>query len=258
MFPAPSHVLITGTSGAIGAALARRFRDAWPAARLTLVDRAPGPSEALASGLGDARAVAADLGDVAALPGLIGDAVAASGPIDGLVNCAGFMEVRRFETLDWDRAHALLNVDLVSPLRLMHLVVGDMLQRGRGFVVNVSSMAGRTPLKGCAFYGAAKAGLAMASEITARELAGRGVHVVTVYPGPVASGLEQSARAQYQTGWIARLLPTGQPDVIAARIHDAIARRRRRVIYPSLYGVGYHALPLAAPFTLGAGPQPMV
>src|SRR5262249_29420993 len=141
-------------------------------------------------------------------------------------------------------------------LRLMHLVVPGMIGRGRGFVVNVTSMAGRVPLKGCAFYGAAKAGLSIASEITRKELAHRGVRVVTVYPGPVASALERAARAQYAAGVLQRAVPTGRPDALAERILDAIERGRARVIYPAVYELGWHAQNAAAWLALAAGPNP--
>jgi short-subunit dehydrogenase len=251
--PDDLHVLVTGTSGAIGGAVARELKKRRPGARLTLVDRVAG--ERLAAELG-AAAVVADLARTDELPGLVERAERERGPLDGLVSCAGFMEVRRVESLPWPRAYELLLVDLVAPLRLLHLVAGGMIERRRGFVVNVTSMAGRVPLKGCAFYGAAKAGLSMASEITRVELKGRGVQVVTVYPGPVASALERAARAQYGGGMLSRAVPAGRPERLARRIVDAVERGRARVIYPALYEVGWHAQNLAAWFALAAGPPP--
>ena len=253
--PDSPHVLVTGSSGAIGGAVARALAKRRPRARLTLVDRDAVASERLASELG-ATAIATDLAATEALPDLVARAEHERGPLEGLVNCAGFMEVRRVEALPWPRAFELLMVDLVAPLRLMQLACAGMIERRRGFVVNVTSMAGRVPLKGCAFYGAAKAGLSMASEITRVELADRGVQVVTVYPGPVASALERAARAQYGGGLVSRAVPTGRPETLATRILDAVERGRARVIYPALYEVGWHAQNLAAWFALAAGPRP--
>jgi short-subunit dehydrogenase len=118
-------------------------------------------------------------------------------------------------------------------------------------------MAGRVPLKGCVFYGAAKAGLAMASEIARAELASRGVHVVTVYPGPVRSALERGARAQYPDGLLARRVPVGEAGPLARKIVDAIEQKRARVVYPSLYELGYRAVGLASRFALRLGPDPL-
>jgi short-subunit dehydrogenase len=172
------------------------------------------------------------------------------------VNCAGFMDVRSVVGMPWERVQALLTVDLLAPLRLQQVCAAGMVARGRGHIVNVSSMAGRVPIKGCAYYGAAKAGLAMASEVARAELAPRGVRVVTVYPGPVASGLEQGARAQYPRSLAARAIPTGDPHEVALRILDALERGAARVVYPRAYALGYRAPDLASAFTLGFGPDP--
>lgn len=251
----PEHVVITGASGSIGAALARALRARHPAAALSLLDVEPGPSRVLASALGGAATtLACDLSSSDEAAAALGRARDAHGPVTGLVNCAGVMEVAGLERLDWERAEALLSVDLVSPLRLMHAAARDMLARRAGFIVNVASMAGRVALSGCAFYGAAKAGLAMASEIARHELRQRGVRVVTVYPGPVASALESRAKAQYGGGWLTRALPTGDADELAARVVGALDRGDARVVYPKAYALGL--LPLASPLALRVGPRP--
>jgi len=158
----------------------------------------------------------------------------------------------------WRDAHDLLAIDLLAPLRLQDLVVHGMVERGSGLIVNVASMAGRVPLRGCAYYGAAKAGLAMASEIARADLASRGVRVVTVYPGPVKSALEAGARADYGGGGLfGRLAPTGDPRELASRIMHAIEHDEPRVIYPRLYGVGWTAPNLSSWITLSYGPPPV-
>lgn len=248
------HVVVTGTSGSIGGALARALRARHPDARLTLLDVSEEASRRLAASMpGEARVIACDLSSTDEAQAALDRARDAFGPVHGLVNCAGFMEVRRFETLPWARAEALLMVDLVSPLRLMHASVPDMIARGAGFVVNVTSMAGKVTLPGCAFYGAAKGGLAMASEIARRELSARGVRVVTVYPGAVSSALEAKAKAQYGGGWLTRLVPTGDPDALAEKVVTAIDRDDARVVYPSAYALGF--LPIANEFALRFGPR---
>lgn len=258
-----AHVAITGAAGAIGASLARAMRRAWPAARLALVDVDRANVEALARELGAATAHVADLRDLASLPELIATiarepSTGAELPIDALVNCAGIMRVHRLESWRWDDASALLAVDLLAPLRLQELVVRGMVARGRGLVVNVASMAGRVPLRGCAYYGAAKAGLAMASEVARADLAASGVHVLTVYPGPVKSPLERTARADWGGGGLlGKLAPLGDPGELARRVMTAITRREPRVIYPRLYGVGWSAPNLARWLALAYGPAPV-
>lgn len=252
------HVLVTGSSGAIGGAIARELRARRPRARLSLVDIGRAGSEKLALELGGEAGVhVCDLAQLEALPDLVVDVERARGPIEGLVNCAGFMEMRQFGSMRWELGERLLRVDLLAPLRLQQACIGAMLARHEGFVVNVTSMAGRVPIKGCAFYGAAKAGLAMASEIAHAELASRGIHVVTVYPGPVQSALERGARAQLGPSALARGIPTGKPAELARRVVDAVERKRARVVYPDVYRVGFSALGLASRITLGLGPDPV-
>lgn len=212
---------------------------------------------ALAAQLGNASTQGVDLANIAALPAAVA-AITADGPLDGLVNCAGIMRVRQVQSWSWDDAQALMAIDLLAPLRLQDLVVGGMVERGRGVIVNVASMAGKVPLKGCAYYGAAKAGLGMASEIARADLAPHGIRVVTVYPGPVRSALEQGARDAYGGGGLAgKLAPSGEPDVLAARIMKAIEHDEPRVIYPRVYGVGWTAPSFSGWVALSYGPPPV-
>ncbi len=251
----PAHILVTGAAGAIGGALARALAARHAAALFSLVDVAP--ADPLAAAIGSrAAAIPWDLAAPDELEGALARLVAARGPIDCLVSSAGIMDVGWFASTGWREAQRLLDIDLVSPLRLMNLVVPGMLERGAGAVVNLTSMAGRTPLRGCAYYGAAKAGLAMASEIAHLELAPRGVTVVTVYPGPVSSALERRARAGLAAGRLTRMAPVGDPAVLARRILVALDRRLPRVVYPGLYAAADRALSLTRWFTRRFSPGP--
>ena len=253
----PGHVVVTGAAGAIGSGLARAMRRAWPGVELALVDRDADGLARIAGEVGPASVHLADLRDLESLPALIAR-IAEAGPIDGLVNCAGIMRVQQVASWKWQDAWDLLALDLLVPLRLQDLVAREMVGRGTGTIVNVASMAGRVPLRGCAYYGAAKAGLAMASEIARADLGERGVRVVTVYPGPVKSALEQGARADYGGGGIlGRLAPTGDPDELAARIVHAIDHDEPRVIYPRLYGLGWALPNFSRRVALDYGPPPV-
>ena len=254
---APGHILITGAAGAIGSALARSMRGAWPTTELALVDRDEAALQTLAAELGDATPYIADLRDIAALPALV-RRVEQAGPIEGLVNCAGIMRVQHVASWKWEDAHDLVTIDLLAPLRLQDLVVRGMVERGHGLLVNVASMAGKVPLRGCTYYGASKAGLAMASEIARADLGGRGIQVITVYPGPVKSALEAGARADYGGGGLfAKIAPTGDAGELARRIMRAIADDEPRVIYPRVYNLGWTAPNLSRWITLSYGPPPI-
>jgi 3-hydroxybutyrate dehydrogenase len=250
-------VLVTGAAGAIGAAFARAWANRHPDARFTLADLDLDGAARVAAALGHAAyAVRWDLGDVDSLAPALAAAVERVGEVDVLVSCAGVMEIRTLGATDWAMGARLLRIDLESPLRLMSLVVPGMRRRRAGTIVNVSSMAAVTPIRGCSFYGAAKAGLAMASEIARLELAGEGVHVVTVYPGPVRSELERRARGQVPATVVARLLPTGDPDALAERMVAACLRRRARVVYPAFYDVANRFPRIAGLATTVLSPEP--
>jgi 2-hydroxycyclohexanecarboxyl-CoA dehydrogenase len=173
-----------------------------------------------------------------------------------LVNCAGFMELVSLVGTPWELGRTLLDVDLVSPLRLMSLAVQSMTKAKCGAVVNVASLAGLVPLRGASYYGAAKAGLAMASEIAHLELRPHGVDVVTVYPGPVASELERRARAQVPATFVSRAIPTGDARGLASAVVRAIERRAARVIYPPVYQPAAEMLSIARRVTARFSPPP--
>jgi short-subunit dehydrogenase len=85
------------------------------------------------------------------------------------------------------------------------------------------------------YYSAAKGGLGAASEALRGEVHRRGVHVLTVYPGPVATEMETAGRARYEPGGAVDHIPVGDPAKLARIIRRAAERRRARVIYPRLY-----------------------
>ncbi len=170
------------------------------------------------------------------------------------------MELVSFAGTPWELGRALLDVDLVSPLRLMSLAVPAMRTRGFGLVVNVASLAGLVPLRGSSYYGAAKAGLAMASEIARIELAESGVHVLTVYPGPVTSKLEARARAQlsearFASSLAARAMPVGDATRLAEAVLRACESRAPRVLFPSFYRPAAQMLSLARHLTERFSPR---
>ena len=252
------HVLITGAAGAIGSALARGFHARHEGAALTLVDVDEAGAAAVARGIGPvARTSVWDLARPDTLPESLAIEVDRSGPVDVLVNCAGVMEMLSLAATPWETGARLLDIDLVSPLRLMSLVAKGMIAKGSGAIVNVASMAGVLPLRGCSYYGAAKAGLAMASEIARLELSPHGVSVITVYPGPVRSALEQRARAQLTEALIARAMPTGDPEALAKLVLRAYEARAPRVVYPPLYEVASRVPRVAGWITSMWSPAPL-
>lgn len=230
-----AHILLTGASSGIGAALARALADA--GARLTLVARRKARLEALAEELpGEHRVLPADLADLEAADRVAREAVDAGGPIDGLINNAGVQIVRPTARTTAEEGEWLFRIDTLAPFRLIHALLPPMLERGAGYIVNIASLAAVVPTAGMFHYSAAKAALAGGSEALASELRGTGVRVLTVYPGPVETDMAAAAVTHYQkdpTG----AMPVGTPDVLARKVVDAMRRGRPRLYYPRSYGL---------------------
>jgi uncharacterized protein len=104
----------------------------------------------------------------------------------GLVNNAGFGVWGAFEQSEIKPQMGVLLTDLVAPVDLTHALL-PVLRRNRGFIINVSSLAGESPLPYMSTYAAAKAGLTWWSEAIRLELEGE-VRVVTLAPGPSPTG----------------------------------------------------------------------
>ncbi|MFO0743051.1 MAG: SDR family NAD(P)-dependent oxidoreductase [Labilithrix sp.] len=233
------HVVVTGASSGIGEAIAREYLAR--GAKVTLVARRKGHLEKIAAaGAERTHVVAADLAATDVSWAWIDEAETALGPIDVLVNNAGVQIVKRVTETDWAEAERMMRLDLMVPLHLTTLLLRRMIPRRHGVIVDVASMAAIAPTPGMFFYNAAKAGLAAASEGLRAEVKPHGIHVVTVYPGPVTSDLEAAGRAAYEDHAATRNVPTGTPEVLARMIADAVAKRRPRVVYPRLYGVSRH------------------
>jgi len=107
------------------------------------------------------------------------------GPVDLLVNNAGGDLQREFHNLTEDEIGGLLELNLTSAVMLTRLVLPGMLERGRGHVVNVSSMAGRVSFPYTEAYAAAKDGLIAFTRVLRADYRARGVSGSTLILGPV-------------------------------------------------------------------------
>ena len=250
------HVAITGASSGIGEAIAREWAAA--GAKLTLVSRRRELLEKLATECGgDALVIAHDLADSSRATEWIAAAEAKHGPIDVLVNNAGMENVGATATSDVATGVKVLHLNLVTPLLLTREILPRMLARKSGTIVQIASVAALVSPPGQAWYGASKAGLAQFTETLRAELAGTGVHVCVVYPGPVATPMADSAYAAYEGGrdGAAGRGPEGTPAKLATLVRRAVEKRRPRVIYPRFYAVTYFVPWLARFITFRAAPR---
>ncbi len=236
------HVAITGASSGIGEAIAYEY--ARRGAALTLVARRGELLKKIAAKAGGkTHCVAADLADVERACDWLSPAEKALGPIDVLINNAGIELISPTAAADWSKAEALLRLNLITPLKLNHAVLPGMIERGTGCIVDVVSISALTTPPTFYFYGASKGGLAAASESLRGELKGTGVHVVTVYPGPIRTDMGERAMGEVDESlksaplrrFLAKNVPWGTPDVLARRVAQAVKCGKPRVIYPRFY-----------------------
>ena len=194
--PLQGSVLVTGASSGIGRELARQLA---PRARaLLLAARRADRLQALAAELRARHPAlqvgthACDLGEPRAVEELV-EVAEAGGPVDVLVNDAGLGDLQLFEQASWDKLAQMVQVNVLALTRLSYRLLGSMLARGRGGILNVSSAMGLTFLPGMAVYGATKHYVTALSEALRLELRGTGVVVSQLCPGPVGSEFMQVA-----------------------------------------------------------------
>ncbi len=248
------HVAITGASSGIGEAMAREWARA--GAKLTLVARRREMLEALANEIGGAPHVRIqDLSDSDRATDWIAEAEATHGPIDVLVNNAGTENTGATATSDVDGAVRLLHLNLITPLKITRSLLPAMLARKSGVIVDVASVVALAPTPMQSWYGASKAGLAAFSESLRGELRGTGVHVVTVYPGPVKTAMADHAYEVFggRKG-VVGLMPEGNTATLARRVRIAVERRKARIIYPRFY-VTTRLFPWLARWMADMGPR---
>jgi hypothetical protein len=225
--------VITGASAGIGAALAEEFSDHGHA--LALIARRGPQLKALADRIeehGRIRplVVALDLARADAA-GVIGEVLREAGlEPQYIVNNAGFGLLGQAAGLDRGRQLAMidLNVRVLTELSLRFV---DSLQRHRGGILNVASIASFMPGPGMAVYHATKAYVLSFSEALHRELGPFGVRVTALCPGPVVT--EFQARAGIPDGYFPEFLARSAQRV-AREGYDALMRGRRVVVPGSL------------------------
>ncbi len=196
--PAPSNrstALVTGASAGIGEQIARELSGR--GYHVTLVARRADRLEQLASELGNAHALPTDLTDAAAREMLFALVADAKRDVEVLVNCAGFGVYASFHESNRERELQQLRLLAEAPLDLTHRWLPDMVARGRGAVINISSTSAFQALPYNAGYAAAKSYLLLLSEALHAEVEKFGVTVTAVCPGPVRTEFQEVNEATF-------------------------------------------------------------
>ncbi|MEZ5852690.1 MAG: SDR family oxidoreductase [Hyphomicrobiaceae bacterium] len=209
--------IVTGGSEGIGRAIAERL--AKPGRTILLVARDGARLEAVASEIaaasgGTIETLALDITQPDALAVLDAKLAAMDGHPDLLVNSAGVGSSGAFHEAPPDELGALLALNVVAVTRLMRHVLAGMVARGAGGVLNIASLGGYIPGPYQAAYYASKSYVISLSEAAAAEVAGTGVRVTVVAPGPVETRFHSKMHAE--SAIYRRLLLQSKPSTVAA------------------------------------------
>lgn len=224
------RVLITGAAAGIGRSLARRFAAEGAHLLLTDIDGAhltEVGDELLAAGY-RARAYPLDVSDSDQVHALVDVVHEDGGQIDVLVNNAGVVFGGAFLDVPIEAHLTTLRVNALGPVMLTHAFLPDLISRQDAHLVNVASAAGYLPVPLITTYAASKWAILGFSESIQAELVALGhphVHVTSVCPGYVSTGMFDGAKAPLLSSWLT-------PEQVADKVVEAVLHNRTHVREP--------------------------
>jgi acetoacetyl-CoA reductase len=211
---------VTGGMGGIGTAICRRLHKEG----FTVIAGC-GPTRDFKKWLDEQQAAGynfcASVGNVADWESTVEafkKAKAEFGPIDVLVNNAGITRDRMFLKMSRDDWDAVIDTNLNSMFNVTKQVVGDMVERGWGRIIQISSVNGEKGQSGQTNYSAAKAGMHGFTMALAQEMAAKGVTVNTVSPGYIGTDMVMAVRPEILEKIVAQIpvKRLGRPEEIGA------------------------------------------
>ncbi len=229
-------IIITGGSEGVGAAAARLFANA--GANLLLVARNKKNLEAIAAELRDRTKVeilAMDVSDADACVDLFKKANFEFGRVDILINNAGYHKRGPLESVEVEELARMIDVNLKAPILLTRIALPYLRDADGGAIINVGSLAGRTPVPNSATYAASKAGLRSLTYALAEELGNSQIKVAVVSPGPIDTGFIMANIDN--TSDLTFSQPMSTAEEVAQVILDLCGNNQREVAMPWVSGV---------------------
>jgi len=194
-----------------------------------------------------AVAVPTDVNDRDERANLVAAAERELGPVDVLVNNAGVEPTSAFADLDEEQITTTVETNLTSCLLLMRAVLPGMIERGRGQVVNIASMAGKVPVPYDSIYSATKFALVGASHAVRSELRGTGAGVSVICPGFVDDAGMYADMVEQTHIAAPAVAGTSRPEQVAAAVVRAVKDDVAEVIVTPLSGRPLAAAAAVAP-----------
>jgi len=224
--PSPPVAFITGASSGFGRGLALRFAGQGYALGLSArrEDRLRGLVEEIEAGGGQAVAYPCDVADREALLGAIGACEEELGPIDLLIANAGVSTYAPPEEFDGRQVERVMGINFQGTVTAAEGVLQGMLERGRGQIVVVSSLASFQGLPYHGAYCASKAAMNAFFESLRLDVAGRGVDITIIAPGFVKT--EMTAKSRHPMPFLMDLDPA--LDIMVR----AILKKKKLVRFP--------------------------
>lgn len=242
------NAVITGASSGIGKLLALRF--AREGARVALVARRAAELEAVAgqirAGGGQALVLPCDVADRAQTFAAAAAAVAGLGPIDILVNNAGYGHHRPFLEWDLDDMERLMRVNFNGTLYWTKALLPQMVERRRGWLLFMASVAGKIGVPDESVYAASKFATVGLAEALSIEVEDAGVHVLTICPGTIRTPF-------FDAEALERMPPVAKrsmvdPEGLVDAIMKSLAAGKRELTYPRPIAAAYVTKAIAPGF----------
>lgn len=234
MYPFRS-ALVTGASSGIGEVMVGLLADA--GVPTVVVARRRDRLDDLAARHGGIEVLAADLTTAAGQRSVAARVADADRPVDLVVNNAGFGTNGRFHELDPDRLASEVELNVAALTRLSHAALAAMVPRGRGWLLNVSSVASFQPAPMLAVYAATKAYVTSLTESLHEEVATHGVHVTALCPGLTKTEFQRVSNTQRYADQFPGYAWTSPEQVASTGLRDVVANRA-----VSVPGLQYRAL----------------
>lgn len=228
-------VIITGASAGVGAETARAF--AAQGAKLVLLARG---QQALTDMTNELKTItdvlnfSLDVCDTEGYKKILEAVEQHFGAIHILVNNAGYHKRGNVEKNNATELAKMVNVNLSAPIALSALTLPYIQKQQTGAIVNVGSLAGRTPLQGAATYAATKAGLRAFTYSLADEVSQPNIHIGLVSPGPIDTGFIMSEIAQVED--IVFSQPMSSANQVAQAILNVAAGKSIEISLPKNSG----------------------